>query len=64
MISGVFTGTIFDVMYVPSLCTTLYGVYLVCLREGVSGEATGSEVGDDLGDRERCHGVRVQWREQ
>lgn len=38
--------------------------YLVCLREGVSAEATGSEVGGDLGDRERYRGVRVQRREQ
>lgn len=46
------------------ICLQRYRYYLVCLREGVSAEATGSEVGGDLGDRERCRGVRVQRREQ
>lgn len=46
-------------------CIHMYiQMYLLCLRGRVSCEATGSEVGDDLGDRERYGGIRVQRREQ
>lgn len=55
-------GMCSQALYLYVYSTAWY--YLVFLREGVPDEATGSEVGGDLGDRERCRGVRVQWREQ